>query len=303
MTENTPNVYTGTLPAISECSDTLKYFFSAQDTAGEWFYSPADTMSPYTPYVVTQIDVFFEDNFETDKGWAVDGDALDGHWDRGVPAGGGDRGDPPTDYDGSGQCFLTDNVDGNSDVDNGVTYLYSPIFDLTDQDARIHYARWFVNDCGSEPDDTFKVYLSNDNGSNWTLVDQIGPTDGESSGGWFKHSFWVSEFMTGTDQMMLRFEANDQNTSSCVEAAVDAIEVVAYECRLWYCGDINCSDTETPDISDIVRLIDYLYLSKDPLCNPVEAADVNGSGGEPDVSDITHLIGHLYIDERPLTCP
>lgn len=59
------------------------------------------------------------------------------------------------------------------------------------------------------------------------------------------------------------------------------------------CGDVNCSTGE-PDISDITRLIDFLYLSHGPLCNP-QAADVNGSGGEPDISDITALICFLYL--------
>lgn len=31
------------------------------------------------------------------------------------------------------------------------------------------------------------------------------------------------------------------------------------------CGDVDCSGGE-PDISDITRLIDYLYISHDPLC-------------------------------------
>jgi len=67
-------------------------------------------------------------------------------------------------------------------------------------------------------------------------------------------------------------------------------------------GDTNCSGDE-PDISDIVRLIDHLYISHDPLCC-AEEADVDASGGEPDISDITYLIDHLYLSHKALKpCP
>ena len=68
-------------------------------------------------------------------------------------------------------------------------------------------------------------------------------------------------------------------------------------------GNANCSAVQQADISDITRLIDYLYLSHNPLCCPNEA-DANGSGGEPDISDITALIDHLYLSHRVLPeCP
>ena len=68
-------------------------------------------------------------------------------------------------------------------------------------------------------------------------------------------------------------------------------------------GNANCSADENPDISDITRLIDFLYLSHDPLCCPGEA-DVNTSGGDPDISDITRLIDYLYLSHAPLPdCP
>jgi|GEM_PF-511419 len=68
-------------------------------------------------------------------------------------------------------------------------------------------------------------------------------------------------------------------------------------------GNVNCSEQQQPDISDITRLIDYLYLSHAPLCCPPEA-DCNASGGEPDISDITALIDNLYISHSPLeVCP
>jgi len=75
-------------------------------------------------------------------------------------------------------------------------------------------------------------------------------------------------------------------------------------CCVGETGNANCSAEETPDISDITRLIDYLYLSHIPLCCP-EEADANSSGGpEPDISDITRLIDFLYLSHSPLpACP
>ncbi|MFZ5979175.1 MAG: thrombospondin type 3 repeat-containing protein [Candidatus Zixiibacteriota bacterium] len=69
-------------------------------------------------------------------------------------------------------------------------------------------------------------------------------------------------------------------------------------------GDVNCSGDDFPDITDITRLIDYLYISHKIICCPNEA-DCNGSGdAEPDVSDITALINFLYLDDNPLPdCP
>jgi|GEM_PF-6725121 len=68
-------------------------------------------------------------------------------------------------------------------------------------------------------------------------------------------------------------------------------------------GNVDCSPSEESDISDITRLIDFLYISHDELCCPAEA-DVNNSGGDPDISDITALINHLYIGHDPLAyCP
>ena len=74
-------------------------------------------------------------------------------------------------------------------------------------------------------------------------------------------------------------------------------------CCVGVTGNVDCSEEETPDISDIVRLIDYLYLSHAELCCPLEA-DVNKSGGEPDISDIVRLIDYLYLSHDPLAeCP
>ncbi|MDD5426515.1 MAG: FG-GAP-like repeat-containing protein [candidate division Zixibacteria bacterium] len=74
-------------------------------------------------------------------------------------------------------------------------------------------------------------------------------------------------------------------------------------CCIGYTGNVDCSENEEPDISDITRLIDYLYLSHAPLCCP-EEADSDVSGGEPDIADITRLIDFLYLSHLPMAaCP
>ena len=74
-------------------------------------------------------------------------------------------------------------------------------------------------------------------------------------------------------------------------------------CCVGTVGNVNCSEAEEPDISDITRLIDFLYLSHEALCC-AEEADANGSGGDPDISDITRLIDFLYLSHAALVdCP
>ena len=78
---------------------------------------------------------------------------------------------------------------------------------------------------------------------------------------------------------------------------------VGTDCCFGSRGNADCSFDEDPDISDITRIIDYLYLSHEALCCP-EEADVDGSGGEPDVADITRLIDYLYLSHKVnLSCP
>ena len=228
MTEISANYYEATLPA-APCGSIYEFYLSAEEEEYGVYYDP-DPTDPFEAVAAVNVVVVFEDNFESDQGWTVSGDALDGQWQRGIPVGGGDRGDPPTDFDGSGRCYLTDNVDDNSDVDDGTTILTSPVFDLSQGDARIHYARWYSNNFGNDPfNDVFEVYISNNNGTSWTLVETVGPVE-QASGGWYEHSFWVSDFVTPSSQMRMRFDASDLGDGSVVEAGVDAFSVTVYEC-------------------------------------------------------------------------
>ncbi|HDM67405.1 MAG TPA: hypothetical protein ENG62_03365, partial [Thermoplasmatales archaeon] len=168
------------------------------------------------------------DNFEEDNGWTVENspNLQGGEWERGIPVSGSD-GAPSSDYDGSGKCYLTENKPGDSDVDRGSTYLISPTLDLSSySDAVIKYAIWYTNNFGLNPNsDYFHVYVSNDSGNSWILIDTIGP-ETPMPPGWMRYTIHLRDYTNLTNTMKLRFEASDLGRPSTVEAGVDAVEVI-----------------------------------------------------------------------------
>ena len=205
----------------------------------------------------------FEDNFQSNMGWSVSGNAAEGQWERGVPAGDGERGDPTVDGDGSGLCFLTENGAGNTDVDDGTTTLTSPTMDAigdgSSEAAFISYYRWYSNDIGNAPAaDIFVVEISNNNGQSWTNLETVGPGGFEVSGGWIAKSFLISDFVVPTDQMRIRFMASDLNDGSVVEAGVDGVEILLVSCEedMTLLGDVNMDGVvNLLDVAPFIELI------------------------------------------------
>ena len=262
MSEVSANVYDAVFPAIA-CTTTVNYFFSAQTTSAEVVNDPFVAPNQlYTTLSTVSLIVAFADDFEADLGWTVTNDAplVDGQWERGVPLTLDvcNRGNPGTDADGSGQCYVTDNSAANgcnSDVDGGTTTLTSPAMDASDPDAVIAYWRWYSNTFGNSPmADVFVIDVSDDNGANWVNLETVGPAGAEVGGGWFRKEFLVADIagIVNSAQFRVRFLASDLGAGSVIEAGVDGVEVFTYICDGTVLGDL--------DGDGIVGINDFLIL-------------------------------------------
>ena len=226
LADGLPGEFVATFPGLpaAECGEPIAFYVTVAGTDGRTYASPRG--APATTYSATgdhpgYVETVVADlDFESAAGWTVtDVSVTDGSWDRGVPVD-DDRYDPPTDFDGSGQCFLTDNVAGNSDVDGGPTQLLSPLYDLRGFHAvTLSYARWFGND--DRDADRLDVEVSSDGGATWTLLESVGHT-----GGWGAASFELRGIVPFTSQFRVRFNATDNPNNSISEAAIDAFRLV-----------------------------------------------------------------------------
>ena len=284
------NLFEATLPA-PVCTDTPRYYLSAQGDGGTTVYSPSNAPVGYYESLVGELSVIFEDDFETNKGWTVtDSSSLSaGTWERGIPEN-NDRGDPPADQDGSGQCYLTDNDPSttNSDVDNGTTTLTSPVMDMS-YGGTVSYAYWLNDDplgyLGVE--DSMEVEVAiNAAGDNWQNI----RTYTTASAGWRTDSIEVGTEVSATATFRIRFSVSDLTPGDVVEGGLDAVAVTSFTCEETAncfdgilnqseeridCGGPNCDPCEcTSDVA----------CDDSQYCTGIETCDVYGycqSGTNP----------------------
>jgi len=178
---------------------------------------------------------FLVDTVEIELGWtsgAPGDDASSGQWVRGDPIGtqqSGQQASPSDDATpGAGVfCWTTGNGGGSSgsdDVDGGHVTLTSPRIDLSGVGtALVRYSRW-VADLSTE-DDVFRVSISNDDGATWVPLEDVFGNHNE----WVAVELPVPAGLARTDEMRLRFVAEDDPNNSVCEAAIDELGIAIYD--------------------------------------------------------------------------
>lgn len=248
--------YSATLPGPS-CSDVPEFYISAEGDGGTVVTNPPNAPVGTYTYNIGEIITIVADDFENDAGWTVDNQNLStGAWARVVPSGSsGGRSDPPADADGSGKCWVTGNG-FDEDVDGGPTILTTSAYDMTGAiDPTISFALWFkTNDPTS---DTFTLEVSDNDGSSWTTVGQLGTT-----GGWDVQTFRLLDYATLSDVIRLRFSTLDNPNDSVTEAGIDALSITDFVCDD-ACGPDWNGDTVLDSKDFIAFLNDFVAGNAD----------------------------------------
>ena len=266
--------YEAHFPALG-CGASVSYYLSAESTNGLIWTSSATQSAPYLVLVANSQAIVFQDDFETDQGWvATNQGATSGDWDRGMPV--DDPGwsyDPASDSDGSGQCWLTENAFGNSDVDDGSVRLRSPDLDLSGSNVVVQYD-YYLNLTDADGSDMLRVE-ANDmvGGSGWLEVARHYTSGGLA---WRTHQLVAADFAAAgvglSTAVRIRFEANDADPQSIVESGLDAFSVTTLDCG----PAVNYCTAGTTASGCAVTLV----ASGTPSLSLASGFDVDASNGE-----------------------
>lgn len=280
--------YFATIPSAA-CGTRIDYSFFAQATNGIIINAPYNTNDFFTTHSAYGSFLSASDNFENENGWVSDPlDAADGMWERGVPVADISWANAPNaDSDGSGQCWVTGNRLGNSDVDDGFVQLTSPVYDMSAGPTILAY--------------DYYLRLSNQNGVDRLAVEmtdgihpwvEVARHDMDSGFRWLEHRITPGDMadagLIQTATMQVRFIVNDLTPQSIVEAGLDNIRVELLQCSPPNELPEDLTGDGVVNVSDLFLLLSLWGNCGQP-CPPSCAAELTGDC-KVDVNDLFRLL-------------
>jgi hypothetical protein len=297
------NIWEATLPALG-CDSIGRFYFTSILDSGERYNDPPTAPTNSFQYQASSGFEITNQDFESGAGGfttAADASTTAGFWERVDPVATNSSGlqmAPENDASASGTlCWVTQNgfpgdTAGAADLDGGPVDLISPVIDLDGSDALISVSVWFkCDDAVLDPStaDEMLIQVTN-NGSTWVTasvvtadIDEDGDID-TADANWSVRSFYISEIVTPSANVQVRFRASDSPNNSVTEAGVDefTIEEVICEDAPACTGDIN--NDGFVDGNDLAVLLGA-WETADP------GADLDGSGNV-DGADLATILGY-----------
>lgn len=277
LVSDSATAFTATFPMAADCPTNVEYFVSFDLQSGSTVTAPAAGV--FSALAADQVDLNDLYDFETSVGFSAGapGDnATTGVWVRVNPN--GTAAQPEDDNTASGTiAWVTGQGTaggalGTDDIDGGTTSLVSNQIDLSaTESATISYARWYSNNAGASPNaDVFEVFVSDDDGASYTLVETVGPSGDGTSGGWIETGFNVGDFVDLNSMIRVKFVASDLGDGSIVEAGIDDVRIFGASCATDSCPADLTGDGQL-DFFDVSAFLTALG-SMDPI------ADFTGDG-------------------------
>ena len=177
--------------------------------------------------VFSETEVVFSDDFETDKGWAVDpygtDDATTGMWERANPEGTYYQLDvtPGTGWNDLVTGPLAGSNYGSYDIDNGKTSIRSPDITLPENiSITLTFKYYLAHASNSSSSDYLRVKVVDDSDNPHVVFEELGASDTDYPS-WEDAFVDISEFNGQTIYLLI--EAADESEASLVEAGVDDV--------------------------------------------------------------------------------
>jgi extracellular elastinolytic metalloproteinase len=225
--------FTVAAPADGACIESVVFEFELIDASGE---RTTAVWSPEYGEVLTES--IFEDDFETDKGWAVSGAGmLQGMWVRADPNGtmdGPNQANPEDCAEGAGtKCYVTGTRAGPVDYDDvdpaADAILRSPSFGVDGyKRVTFNYATWFYNSTSPSEDNALEYAFLLDDDSQ--LLD--GRLTYWLEEGWCLQGCGGAGYTLYLDpreplgsDLRMSFVVTDGESDDIVEAGIDSVSI------------------------------------------------------------------------------
>lgn len=231
---HTDNTYIGLIPRVPKGS-IVEYYGVASTTLSQTAVKESPHSTTPLRFLVGY-KMLLSDECESGSGWANEtssDNATKGVWVHALPKGTYYQNaaqqfvQQDTDHTPTGvHCFVTGNEETTTpsldDVDNGITTLISPAFDLSEMlNPVIRWHYYYSNNTGLNPGlAKWVVKLSNDDGVNYTTIHSTT----QATDGWVQYEARVRDYKALTDKVRIEFIASD-NIGALVEAGVDDIQI------------------------------------------------------------------------------